>query len=205
MKKYAAFIIICVLLAAVLAGCTARNNSVTKSSTTTAAATQTTAAAQTAAAKDKNIQSGSMAYFKTTDWQEFTPDTYKGKSQVDYKITLPDGWALQGTVINDADGEKRGEIVGMVILGDNSEPFDAIEIGKSYGDNTYTKKGNCTLNGNYCYTLTGTGMTEKGEWNIYSYAVVYDSRALLINYYSFPKLESVPKAYTDMIASLTLK
>lgn len=154
--------------------------------------------------EDKNEQTGTLPYFKTEDWLEFQPTVYNEKSETGFSVNLPEGWFLDGTVIMNHKSEKVGEFVGLIELENNTVPFSSVNLNENYADNIYTEKDNLKIGSYYAYLLKGTGATEKGDWNICSYALVLGDCALLVNFYSFEKLDSSDSMYTDALQSFKL-
>lgn len=205
MKKLISFLLVGVLAISITA-CTAKEKEEETQTTTTT----TTQAETTQAQSDVETVEVAANVLKTSDWTSYESAQYNGKDQMTINIALPEGYTVDGTIINDPDGKKYGEITGVVVLEDNQEIFDTIEANDTHNDIKYIEKetGEYEINGKLCPVAVAKAEapTDDGQGTryLYSYGVDLGDYCVEFTVYSDTELTDMPEEHTTLLSHISV-
>lgn len=146
---------------------------------------------------------------ETSDWNEYEPAKYNGKSEMTVTLPLPADFSADLTVIFDADNKKYAEVVGIIPYKDGQSAFDNLQLSKNYNDIVYSEKSSGQVgegdSARRYNAVMGVAPTETGEWYLYCYAVDFGDYAVEITMYSDEKHSSLPAEYAKILSGITVK
>lgn len=208
MKKLFGLILAC-LIAFGATACSSQSESTSQSAASNAETESQSAQSGSSTESAANTKEVSITapVMQTSDWHEYEPAKYNGKSEMTVTLPLPSDFSTDMTVIFNADNKKYAEVVGVIPYKDGQSAFDNLQLSKNYNDITYSEKSSGQVgegdNARRYNSVMGIAPTETGSWYLYCYAVDFGDYAVEITMYSDEKHNSLPADYANILSGIT--